>query len=300
MGVIHVFNKYNLNTGTWDIASNNDRFRSFAMADYRPIINSETKDINYIIFSYGVRVEDYSKDSINIKDKCGAVSRIAEYFAKNNNNNNFRIKFVFLDADAPLVEQSKKLASYIDELAKDLNVKSVNLLGHSKCGAMNVYVPAYFNNLRSFAITNIYNVSTPYRGTLMASPAYFYPELKDLIISKLGDNIFSNSIYKNAIKFYESISSNSHMDYDIAKYEGIPEDKYDRYDEGFIGNLLSDQNIYALKHINSFHNITTKLDENALRYAYRTGDVVTIGLHLLDKQFFNGESDGLVNVKDQR
>lgn len=80
----------------------------------------------------------------------------------------------------------------------------------------------------------------------------------------------------------------------------MPEDKYDRYDENFIGNLLSDQNIYALKHINSFHNITTKLDENALRYAYKTGDFVTIGLHLLDKQFFNGESDGLVNVKDQR
>lgn len=299
MGVIHVISKYDYDNNTWKIPTNRERYRSLAMGHYIPIINNNSREINYVIIAYGSRVEDNSRDSVNIKERSSHIANVINYF-KNNSNSNYIVNFVMLDADAPLIEQSKQLALYIDGLASDTDVKSINLLGQSKCGAMNMYIPRYFNNLRSFSITNIYNVSTPYKGTLLASPLVFYPMVEDLCKSKLGDNAFAKSLYTNLIKLYESISSNSHMDYDIAQPGGIPMDRMDRYDERFIQDIFCGENLYALNHIKSFNNFTTKIDEQTKKRAIKTADVVTIGLCLLDKWFFNQESDGLVKTADQK
>ena len=298
MGVIQVISKYDLDNNAWKLASNKERFRSLAMAHYIPVINSSNKDINYIIIAYGSRVEDNSKDSINIKEKKSNIAKVIKYFS-NNSNSNYIINFVMLDADAPLMEQSKQLALYIDDIASNENVKTINMLGQSKCGAMNMYIPRYFNNPRSFDVTNIYNISTPYNGTLLASPLIFYPMVEELCKTKLGDNGAAKSLYKNAIKLYESISSNSHMDYDIAQKDGVPSDRLNKYDDKFVKNIFSDENIYALKNIRSFNNFITHIDEETMSHAYKTGDVVTIGLYLIDKWFFNKESDGLVKTSDQ-
>jgi hypothetical protein len=298
MGVIHVISKYDLDNNAWKLANSKERFRSFAMANYVPIINSSNKDINYIFINYGCRVEDNSKDSININEKSFNVDKLIKYFS-NSSNSNFIIHFVMLDADAPLIEQSKLLAKYIDDLATDSNVKTINMLGQSKCGAMNMYIPRFFNNSRSFDITNIYNVSTPYNGTLLASPLFFYPLVEELCKNKFGDNEFSNLLYKKTIKLYESISSNSHMDYDIAQEHGVPYEKNDKYDKNFIKYIFCKDNIEALNHVRSFTNFTTRIDKVAINHAYKTGDFTTIGLSLIDKWFFNQESDGLVKTSEQ-
>lgn len=172
MGVIHVISKYK--DGDWKIANNDERGRSLAIANYRPIIHNDSADFHYVIISYGSRVEDYSKDTIYIKDTKAQIMKIKKYFATQSNSNIY-LKFLMLDADAPLIEQVKQLASYIDDCSKDEHVKSLHILGQSKCGVMNMYLPRYFNNPRSFEITNIYNLSTPYVGTLLASPLVFYP-----------------------------------------------------------------------------------------------------------------------------
>ena len=298
MGIIHAVSKYDLTSNSWKESEGEERFRSLAVANYEPVLNTDAKDLNYIIVAYGSRVEDYSRDSIKIKDRCAQISRLISYI-NGNSNLNYIVNYVMLDADAPLVEQSKKLADYIDGLSANENIKSINLIGQSKCGAMNMYIPRFFTNERSFDITNVYNISTPYLGTLLASPLVFYPMVKEKAKKAFGDNKFSNFLYDCGINIYESISSNSHMDYDIAINKGVPKEKFDKYDENFVKNMLSYENLEALRKVNSFTNFTTFLDNKALNYAIRKGDVVTIGLYLLDTWFFNGESDGLVKTSDQ-
>ena len=93
------------------------------------------------------------------------------------------------------------------------------------------YLPNFFTKPITFSKTNIFNVAAPYDGTKMASPLVFYPEVKKVITSKIHNETLANSIYNKLINLYESISSNSHMDYDIAMIGGIPESKKHVYDE---------------------------------------------------------------------
>lgn len=134
----------------------------------------------------------------------------------------------------------------------------------------------------------------------MASPLIFYPEVKQVISNKLGNNALSEIIYKKLIEFYEGISSNSHMDYDIAIPGGIPKSKSNLYDRSFIENIFSIQNLNAIKKVNHFKNIVTGIDNATLKEAIKTGNLSGIGLCILDDVFFHKESDGMVYIKDQR
>lgn len=299
MGKIDVISKWNLANGTWETASNDVRGRSFAFSNYDPIVNSSLRDVNYIIFSWGNRVEDLSKDTINIRNYKGQISRILGYLKKYSTVN-YEVIYYMLDADAPLVEDAKKIAELVDELSSHTNTSSINIMGHSKCGAINMYIPSFFKNERSFDLTSIYNISTPYNGTLLASPLIFYPKVKDLVVSKFGNNEFSNKVYNGLINLYESISSNSHMDYDIAKNGGIPTEWFNKYDDSFIKNILSDANINALKQVKNFMNFTTGINEDTFSDSLIHGDIVSIGLCLLDCWFFEEKSDGLVQTSDQK
>lgn len=84
------------------------------------------------------------------------------------------------------------------------------------------YVPSFYR-IESFKKLNLYNVATPYNGTKFASPTILYPKIKNYILNLLGDTPVARTIYSKLIKIYESISSNSHMNYDIAVPGGISE-----------------------------------------------------------------------------
>lgn len=299
MGKIDVISKWNLNLALWEEASHDLRGRSFALANYDPVINSSYHDVNYIIFSWGNRVEDLSKDTINIKNHKAQISTILNYLKKASSAN-YNVIYYMLDADAPLIEDAKKLAALVDNLSLLPNTCSINIMGHSKCGTINMYIPRFFQNEKSFDLTSIYNISTPYSGTILASPLIFYPKVKDLIISKFGNGDFSNKIYISLINLYESISSNSHMDYDIAKNGGIPKELLNKYDESFIQNIACKENIDAIKNISSFKNFTTRIDKQTLSKAMIHADFASIGLCLLDNWFFENDSDGFVQTSDQK
>lgn len=302
MGVIKYASKWNRQFKKWETPEHNEKFRSFAVGSYLSefdtILNSSEPEYNYVIISYGFRVEDHSNDTYKINKYEFFIDRFVDYFM-NNSKSNYIVRYVMLDADAPLVEEAKKLASYIDNLASIPGTKSINIVGLSKCGAINMYAPKYLKNSKSYELTHIYNIATPYSGTTMASPLYFYPKIKELVTSKFGDNAISNFIYKKLVDFYESRSSNSHMDYDIAKLGGVSEDKKDNYDEEFIKNIFSDENIEALKKINGFENFTTHIDKDVIKKAIQTGDFNTIGLCILNSWFFDKKSDGFVLTSDQ-
>ena len=289
MGVIKYASKWNQQFKKWETPEHDEKFRSFAVGSYLSefdtILNSSEPEYNYVIISYGFRVEDHSNDTYKINKYEFFIDRFVDYFM-NNSKSNYIVRYVMLDADAPLVEEAKKLASYIDNLA-------------SMSGTINMYTPKYFQNSKSYELTHIYNIATPYSGTTMASPLYFYPQIKELVTSKLGDNPISNFIYKKLVDFYESRSSNSHMDYDIAKPGGVSEDKKDNYDEEFIKNIFSEENIEALKKIKGFENFTTHIDKAVIKKAIQTGDFNTIGLCILNSWFFDKKSDGFVLTSDQ-
>ncbi len=298
MGEIKVFGKWDLEKGIW-IQKPDSKFygRSFAIANYDKIINNDKK-INYIIFAHGSRVEDHSKNFIDIKEKEAGIKNIIDHYKQANEN--YDIKLFLMDADAPIIEDAKYFAKYIDHLASLPTTNSINIIGLSKCSILCFYVPRFFSNQNSFTKTNIFNIAAPYEGTKLASPLVFYPEVKKVISSKIKNEKLADSIYNRLINIYEGISSNSHMDYDIAIPGGIPDSKKDVYDESFIKNVFSDENVDSIKKLNSFKNFLTGIDNNTLKEAISTMNLAGIGLCILNDVFFNKQSDGMVYVSSQQ
>ena len=299
MGIITSYGKWNLDKNEWCyLPEHREIGRSFAFADYEKIINNENSSIDYVILAYGTRVEDDSKDFINIKESKRGIDKVISYFKKLNKN--IVIKLFLMDADAPIMEDAKMLAMYIDNLSLLTSTNSVNLLGLSKGGAMSFNVPKYFKKKSSFEKTNIYTIATPFTGTKLASPGIFYPEVKKLIVSKFGNNKLSNMVYNSIISVYEGISSNSHMDYDIAMLGGIPEDKLNLYDDSLIKNMFSNENVDAISRISNYRNLVTGIDNKTLGEAIRTMNFTGIAMCILNELFFDGKSDGMVMVDAQR
>lgn len=301
MGKIETIAKWNLDNNSWNKEVNEkDKGRCFSFGNYDELVQEQeaTKEIDYVIFAYGSRVEDHSKNYIDIKEKAASIDKFIKYFSKTNNR--MIIKLFLMDADAPIKEDAKLLAHYIDNLSILPTTKSINMIGLSKCGAMAIHLPKNFKTISSYAKTNIYTIATPFEGTKMASPKLLYPEVEQLIKSKLGSNSISNTAYTQLINFYESISSNSHMDYDIATLGGVPEDKHKVYDPSLIETIFSQENIDALQKVNAYKNICTGIDNKTLKSAIKRVDVTGIGLCIINDLFLDGKSDGMVLVQSQK
>lgn len=297
MGKISVLGKWDLENKIW-LQNPNVNFhgRSFSIANYDKIINDDGK-INHIIFAHGSRVEDHSKNFVDIKEKEAGIKNIIDYYKRCNDN--YDIKLFLMDADAPIVEDAKYFAQYIDYLASLSTTNSINIIGLSKCGVMTFYVPRFFRNPNTFVKTNIFNIATPYEGTKLASPLIFYPEVKKVLYNKLRNEKLVNKVYNKLINIYENISSNSHMDYDIAIPGGIPDSKKQFYDENLIKNIFSGENINSIKQLNNFKNFITGIDEKTMKEAILTGNFSGIGLCILNDVFFDKQSDGMVYVSSQ-
>ena len=291
MGTIDIFAKWDLEKNDWTQSDNlKDIGRSFAIASYKRIINDNGK-INYIIIDQGSRVENHSKDFSNIKETEVRIDNVISHYERCNGN--YDIKLFLMDADAPIIEDAKLFAKYVESLALLPNTNSVNIIGLSKCSVMNFYVPRFFKNRETFKKTNVYNIASPYEGTKFASIKIFYPEIREKFRSKS----LSNLIIKKA---YEGISSNSHMDYDIAIPGGIPEEKLHLYDENFIKNVFCTDNVEAVKRLNSFKNILTSIDSSVIKETIMTGNKQGILMCIFNEMFFEGKSDGMVLTSSQR
>lgn len=291
MGAIDIFAKWDLEKNEWTQSDNlKDIGRSFAIASYKRIINDNGK-INYIIIDQGSRVEDHSKDFSTIKETEVRIDNVIRHYERCNGN--YDIKLFLMDADAPIVEDAKLFANYVDYLASLSDTNSVNIVGLSKCSVMNFYVPRFFKNRETFKKTNVYNIASPYEGTKFASPKIFYPEIKRVFKSDIVCNILVKNVY-------EKKSSNSHMDYDIAIPGGIPDERIHLYDENFIKNVFCTDNVEAVKRLNSFKNILTSIDSEVRKEAIITGNLYGIALCLFDKRFFDGKSDGMVYTSSQK
>lgn len=298
MGKINSIAKWDLSLNQWIIPSNEQVGRSFAFSHYDRIINNPNNELNYIIIANGSRVEDHSKNFTHIDNKKLRIDKMIEHYK--NNNENYDIQVFLMDADAPIIEDAKLFAQYVDSISCLPTTKSINVISISKCGAMCFYVPRFFKRNESYKKLNLYNIATPYNGTKFASPTILYQEIKAFILKLLGDTPISHTIYSKLIKIYESISSNSHMDYDVAIPGGIDDDFTDLYDKSFIQNIFSSDNLHAIKKIHLFKNFTTKIDDSTLLEALSTFNLNGIGLCILNDIFFKKQSDGFVTLESQK
>lgn len=299
MGKINIIGKWNLEKKQWIKPKNEEYGKSFSYATYDTIINDENDNhINYIIIANGTRLEQHTKDSEKINEK----ELLIDYVIKNlqNKNENFEIISIFMDSDAPLIEEAKVFSEFIDAISIQPTTSSINIISVSKCGTMSFYTPNFFKNEESYQKTSIYNIAVPYKGTKFASPFIIFDEVKSFLNAKLGNTKLSKKSYLALLKLYKETCSNSHMDYDIAIPGGVPIEYQNQYDKNYIKNIFSEENLEAIKKLNQFKNYTTEIDEKTFIEALFSLNLKGMGLCIFDQFFFHGKSDGLTSLHSQK
>lgn len=143
-------------------------------------------------------------------------------------------------------------------------------------------------------------MSTPFKGTLMASPKFLFESLDDKIVRRIKNQFLTDRTVDILRIVYNFIVSNSHMDYDIALPGGIPEEYISLYDPNLLQNIFSDSNIKSAHQLASYYNVCTGIDEKTMPLALKKADFLGIGLCILDELLYNEPSDGLVTVSSQR
>ena len=117
MGKVNIIGKWNIDKNKWNTTpEEKDCGKSFSYATYDTIINDENNDdINYIIIANGTRLEQHTKNKININDKELLINYVINKLKKENEN--YEIITIFMDSDAPLIEEAKLFSTFIDTLS---------------------------------------------------------------------------------------------------------------------------------------------------------------------------------------
>ena len=295
MSKIDIVGKWDLNNNNWyDPYTENERGSSLALASLKNVKVNDNYNYEYFIFCPGTRLEDESKDSKTISDGAENIDKAQKFFGKLDKN--IQIKLLLLDADAPLKEESIFLGNHIDSISSNPHIKSINIIAHSQGAALAFNSLKYIRKPLALSKTNLFTTAVPFKGTIMASPLYLYPRLEDIIKNKISNEFLVQRLMEGLTKLYESFSSNSHMDYDIA----IPGGANSKYDKSFIKNLLSEENISMISKINSYHNIYTKIESDTFKKCLKTGDLTGMVLCLIDDIVFTEKSDGIVPLSSQQ
>ena len=293
MNTILPIAKYNFTEGEFSTPVNyQDRLLALSKITTTVISNEDDDHFDYILFANGNRARDVTKDGYHPFERRDYCQRIAEYFRKKHKN--VIIEHILLDNDSPLIKETKMIADYIDDIASEETLDTINIIGHSKCGAMAFNLPKFFNNEDSYRKTSITTTATPYKGCLMASPKIFLKHVEEITNAQLPPPL--NKIVFNSLRnYYNSISSGSHMDNDIA----LPGYVAENYDPSFIADMFDIENISAINRIRKFRNFTTGVDDKTLLKYLKARDFVSVGMCLIDKYFMEEPTDGFIERKSQ-
>lgn len=266
-----------------------------------------------------MRAENYAKSGTSIGNSGWGNSNYLTQLEESNQ----RIKAlsILVDKDAPLEEQSRLLAYKVNKLKEMENCKKVTVLGISKCGTMVVSMLKYLNDTNLNKL-NILSYSSPYLGTIYASPNTLYSKV-DETIGKVSANLLKrivpnlqkirptqkqSSSQKQNLNFAKvlkdihwSIFSQSHMDYDISliNEDGVPDEHKDRYDENYLKNLFNEETLSKLRKVN-FTNITTSCSKKTLENSLKSLNANAFMLYLSSIILFDEDSDGMVSLKSSQ
>lgn len=320
--------KWDQKENTWKVIEAGDknvnRGRAFSVVSYNTDFgqDSDTDAYEYVVLINGMRVENYSKHGSN--NGWGTKKFVEDV---NGRNGRYRLVNILVDNDAPLEEQSKIVAKYMEGLMKDEHCTRVNLLGISKGGRMASKALKYIEDKETAKRKlNAVAYSMPGKGTIFASPELLFKrldnisgEIRESLVQKLlpyletlkpedsqeeledGQEQEENDEKALLIDFlkrlYLKIISQSHMDYDISVGEdGVPEThrKPEFYDENFI--KFDGAELEAIRQI-GLTNITTTCSPKTLKRALATGNINAMLLYLSAKMIFEEPSDGMVSLK---
>lgn len=269
-----------------------ERLKALSKITTVVISNEDDEHFDYILFANGNRAKDVTHDGTHPFERRDYCQRIADYFRSKGKN--VLIESVLLDNDSPLSIETMLIADYLDDISSEETLDTINVIGHSKCGAMAFNLPKYFKNEDSFRKTSITTTATPYKGCLMATPTKFLRQVEAITDAQLPKPL--NRIVFNSLKnYYNSINSGSHMDNDIA----LPGYVAERYDPSFISDMFDIENISAINRVRKFRNFTTRVDNDTLMKYLRTGDFTSVGMCLIDKFFMDEPTDGFIETDSQ-
>ena len=269
-----------------------ERLKALSKITTLVISNEDDEHFDYILFAYGNRAENVTHDGTHPIERRDYCQRIADYFRSKGKN--VLIESVLLDKDSPLSIETMLIAGYLDDIASEETLDTINVIGHSKCGAMAFNLPKYFQNEDSFKKTSITTTATPYKGCLMATPTIFLSKVKAIINAQLPPPL--NKVVFNSLKnYYNSISSGSHMDNDIA----LPGYVAEHYDPSFIADMFDIKNISAINKVRKFRNFTTRVDDGTLIKYLKKRDFTSVGMCLIDKFFMDEPTDGFIEIDSQ-
>lgn len=298
MGTIRQLKKWNEENNCWyNPVTLDDKKKSISIASYGTIIHDETASINLILLADGCRVENHSHDAATINNRKACINNVISYFEKRKLN--YKIELLLVDNDAPLAKQSELIANHIDRVLDNNIYETINFIGFSKCGCMGLDMMKYLKNPKNQLKTNIFSVSSPYLGTLVASPKFLELKVREIVERRFGKNFISDKIISSLMDTYFSLFSNSHMDLDIAIENGVPERLFKSYDPTFLKNIFSKENLDALQNVNFYQNICTKISDETFKYVVQSGNFAGLGLLLMNEMLYDGKSDGLVKYDSQ-
>ncbi len=290
MTVIRNIGKYSLENGTFSKEDKNNK--SLSIAVDKLVCDESNSKYEYIIFINGNRAMDVTKDGVHPYGVRDYVKRISDHFK--NKNKNLIIEHIYVDNDAPLILQTRLVARHVDMVSLDENVNTINLIGHSKGGAMLFNLPRFLRTKTSFEKTSITTTATPFIGCLLASPKIFLEHVRKVVYAQLPPHI-AKYTYEALVSYYKTLSSDSHMDNDIA----LPGYESENYDPNFIAGMFDLINIEAMKKIRFYQNFVTGIDDLTIFDSLKRGDFTSVGLCLMDKFLMPEMTDGFVEVRAQ-
>ena len=226
-----------------------------------------------------------------------------------------KASIILVDNDAPLERQAELLAQHVEKLKRDEHCKKVHILGHSKCGTMNVAMLKYLSE-DDLEKLNVISYSAPYLGTIFASPKAFEERLEEVVkegkeqllkrvikgikeVETQTEGIICQGVLKTLKAIYRRIFSDGHMDLDISEgSEGIYSEQLERYDAEYLSNMFGEETLARMRKV-KFTNITTFCTKKTLDHAVKEHNVDAGIMYLLATSIFKkGEkNDGTVGLE---
>ena len=270
----------------------------------------EDADYEYVILMNGKRTGRYSKTG------SGTGWGIKNFIPLlENMDAKVKASIILVDNDAPLERQAELLAQHVEKLKRDEHCKKVHILGHSKCGTMNVAMLKYLSE-DDLEKLNVISYSAPYLGTIFASPKAFEERLEEVVkegkeqllkrvikgikeVEPQTEGIICQGVLKTLKAIYRRIFSDGHMDLDISEgSEGIYSEQLERYDAEYLSNMFGEETLARMRKV-KFTNITTFCTKKTLDHAVKEYNVDAGIMYLLATSIFKkGEkNDGTVGLE---
>jgi hypothetical protein len=292
--------KWDTNALKWNRnMTDNEKLSAFTIVDFGEVKNNDSDNYDYLVVCDGCTVKYYTDRPEAISESKTNIDNIKKVLKRSKHN--YRLKLILIDGDAPLNEDAKLFAEYIDYLASKSLTNSINILGFSKCGVMSFNMPKYYQNPISYHKTNLYTIATPFEGTMMATPNILLKDFSENVHKSIHNERLANLIISSINKRYSNSNDQKHHRFnDISIPNKLDAHTTNNYDPELLQSIFSKANLSAIKRLNTYQNICTRIDDNTFEECLRTANFIGLGLCLTNDFLLHKQADGMVEQNSQQ